>query len=359
MHQSPCSDDTEREAIHKKNDEIDDIVVTNNKMPNSAAIDHHEYRESRLMTSVALLGVLLSIIFVIIPRVVDIQALLSNKAASDDGQDVGVVQVTSSSDYMLQDDGYRLEFLHIPKNGGSALEYAARKGGYTWGICHFPSSWHAVDCRGLPQFEGKEASMTIPEENLPPGGNTCFWHVPLQRLGEFNKTIENYDTGAEPEQHKKKRFFAVLRNPYDRLLSYLYFVHREKMIEGVASMNRVVNQLLDEWNNVSCELEFACPHSMCFIPQYDYVYDGKGNRIVHHLIHFENFKEDFDHLIQQYSMNITLVYSKTGIHHRPAHSKLNASHFGRQAIERINWFYRKDFALGGYDIIDPQQVPER
>merc|ERR1711862_272087 len=84
-----------------------------------------------------------------------------------------------------------LEFVHIKKNAGTAIEKAGADANIAWGACHYVI---LAFCEGVKPDKAKEYS----------GGSP--WHDP-----DNNKYA----------QHTKT--FTVVRNPYERVLSMYYY----------------------------------------------------------------------------------------------------------------------------------------
>jgi len=136
----------------------------------------------------------------------------------------------------------RLEFVHIPKTGGTVIESIAADHNITWSICHF----------GYPQ---SIARISLNLTHCPPGSlkhmwpkepkhNNCpWWHVPPQYLEWYDPDINPY-AGAD--------LFAVVRNPYDRVISHYYYSSKyisnksETWINDLSNMNAYVNRKLSK-----------------------------------------------------------------------------------------------------------------
>lgn len=103
-----------------------------------------------------------------------------------------------------------LEFVHIPKNSGSAIENVGIRNNVSWGMCAFlpkGSSKCPLGARRMPHFSHKP-------EGWPFG--CAPWHVPPRTYFEVVQ-----DDFMNP--YKNQTMFAVVRNPYSRVLSEYYF----------------------------------------------------------------------------------------------------------------------------------------
>merc|ERR1712050_655280 len=92
-------------------------------------------------------------------------------------------------------------------------------------------------------------------------------------------------------------------------------------------------------------------HNHHFTPQYEYVYDDKGRRIVEHVVHFENMKEEFDALMKEYDIPVKLPTKK--VNTRSTQAKLTREDLEDDTIALINDKYKKDFESFGYKMINP------
>jgi hypothetical protein len=106
----------------------------------------------------------------------------------------------------------KLEYVHITKNAGTAIEAAANKRGISWGVCHFADARH---CRRSTQDWAR-----IPfQYRYPFHGEK--WHTP--------------PTWLEPNPYASTKTFTVVRNPYDRVISEYYckyYGYRKRDYEG-------------------------------------------------------------------------------------------------------------------------------
>ena len=116
-----------------------------------------------------------------------------------------------------------LEFVHITKTGGSAIEKAGAEQGIVWGACHYMNI-SEVGCSrpDLPYTPPDYQSYAL----------TSPWHTPPKVLKYYvNNTQYPYgdtvhgDENNELEGNKNDNdvdLFTVIRNPYDRVISEYY-----------------------------------------------------------------------------------------------------------------------------------------
>lgn len=101
-----------------------------------------------------------------------------------------------------EDSKQPLNFLHIPKTGGTSILRVSANNGYKWGDCLFPSSWGEKMC---PNYNHTKDWPAHPYK-------TPWWHTPIQYLSpDGPNPYDGYD------------LFAVVRNPYERAVSEYYY----------------------------------------------------------------------------------------------------------------------------------------
>jgi len=201
-----------------------------------------------------------------------------------------------------------LEFIHIVKNAGTPIENAAAKEGIAWGSCHYKQFGHCLHV--IPDFSWNGRTL---------------WHNFPKRL-EINPYAE--DTVL----------FTVVRNPYDRFISYYYFCNRSKDMEFL--------------NNKENLNEFAKVQKKdTLYTQHHYVYYDDGTQMIDHVLHLETLHSDgkFEELMKKYDLNIKLpdIYLKQ----RESGNKLTIKDLSKETFDYINKRYEKDFILFGYDFV--------
>lgn len=134
----------------------------------------------------------------------------------------------------------RLEFVHIPKTGGTVIESIAANHNISWSICHFgyPESIIRISLN-LTHCPPGSLKYLWPKE---PKHNHCpWWHVPPQYFELYDPAINPY-AGAD--------LFVVVRNPYDRVISEYYYSSKyiskreETWINDLSNLNTYVKSRL-------------------------------------------------------------------------------------------------------------------
>eukprot|EP01083_Nonionella_stella_P291332 991350_1 len=99
----------------------------------------------------------------------------------------------------------RLEFVHITKTGGSAIEKAGTKNGLIWGACHYME---------LEEVGCTKPDLSYESPKYQSYALTSPWHTPPKLLKQY--------VNADQYPYDDSDLFVVVRNPYDRILSEYY-----------------------------------------------------------------------------------------------------------------------------------------
>ena len=252
----------------------------------------------------------------------------------------------NSSKLKVRDKEYkktmrRLEFVHITKTGGSAIESIAAKHGIIWGACHFANN----------TMVGCHQSHHVPWRDYYIG---TAWHAPPKVLNALLPTHSNPYHGAE--------LFVVVRNPYDRAVSEYYCPFFG--MEGASKNNdpKVMNQwiqgMIQDLNDQPQNFYYKSPtmpkypSKKHYLNQVEYIYDLDGTRIVKHVLYYENLSRDFNDLMKEYGLPMRLPNKgKDGVN--VSRTKLGEKKFtfrdlDETSIRMINEYAKKDFELLGY-----------
>jgi hypothetical protein len=145
--------------------------------------------------------------------------------------------------------------------------------------------------------------------------------------------------------------FAIVRNPFDRIVSQYHYGKENNDVRVIGdkesywdTFDDFVKRLDDVWDIMK-----DLPHKekSHYIPQYDFVYDTKGNLIVDYVLRFENFHADMKELCRLTNINIDVAKlcqkCMTSSHNHYSRYLRNY-----KTIEIIQKLYKKDFDAFGY-----------
>ena len=230
----------------------------------------------------------------------------------------------------------RLEFIHITKTGGSAIEAAAsHQANIPWGSCHY----HCRIPRCPPYCTARNHWALKTTAPNTPIANRSYraepWHAPPH--------------WHEPNPLKGADTFVVVRNPYDRIISeYNCFFY------GYKGPNHDDLDVFNKWIEAKVNLITRQIRGH-MLPQHYYVYDANGTQIVDHILRYENLVEEFDNLMREYGIPITML-PKTNETVRHTYSDkaseairiFKARDLSAANIKLINRVYGLDFEYFGY-----------
>lgn len=205
----------------------------------------------------------------------------------------------------------KLNFCHIPKNAGSAITVSADRVGISWGN-------NDKEIRRWFRHLG-----SCPWSNL----HRCdYCHVPLRFMlsEELEQVLADHD------------FFAVVRNPYDKVVSECNWSIMVGIIEETsdkAKLNQFIRHRISQ-----------NPDREHWAPQVNFIYDADGRQLVKHVLHYDNLASDFASLMQQYQLPVELG---KGINTSPKH--FSVKDLEDDTITAINNFYHEDFIKFGYN----------
>ena len=236
-----------------------------------------------------------------------------------------------------------LYYIHIPKTGGMAIE----KIFYDYGGC-------VAQC-----FFRKYNQSIVKDKKYK---DTSLWHIPFQFLD--TKFINNVI--------KTKKIFAIVRNPYDRIISaYKFWLkyyndrllkkklnnEEKKLIEQIkyyynnsfimnaTNLNNFIKKILNDKNYY----KILDSH---FIPMYEYTIIKSSNKnklkvFPNNILKIEELDKDFNNLIKQYKLKIPLNITKT-TKVNITFGNVKQSDLNKESIELINKIYHYDFKFFNY-----------
>ena len=110
--------------------------------------------------------------------------------------------------------------------------------------------------------------------------------------------------------------FAVVRNPWDRALSH--YLHRRRTVRGELSPDSTLSfaDWLEKVHNARDRTYRN--HEQMFIPQYEWLHDDGGSRLVDTVIRFESLAADFEDICVRLGRPGTTL---------PHHKRSSRSHY--------------------------------
>jgi hypothetical protein len=211
--------------------------------------------------------------------------------------------------YFYKKDGtndVNLLFIHVPKTGGTSFEnYLSKK----YKIPLNQSTLFSYDPKEVASLQHL-VSRDI-----------------LKRSQEFSIHLENL------------RIIAVVRNPYDRMISELFYI---KLINENSTPEEVFHKINEFFTNDH-------NYDNHKLPQYEFVIDGHGNINPNiEIAHFENMKRDFT----QFGFPDFAETEFANVNKIKIGKKNNeidySKYLNNESISLINNYYDKDFTLFGY-----------
>lgn len=186
----------------------------------------------------------------------------------------------------------------------------------------------------------------------------------------YHKPLKYFDETEIKKILDKVTLFAVVRNPYDRIISDFNFwikiyerhftkknIHKNKryllnqfnlLLSGdVQSNDERLNTYI---HNVLSKPDLHNWMDSHLIPMHEYVvFDNK--LIINDLIYFEHLNKEFNMLIKKHNLKIPLdKLNKCKLN--KTHGQLSIKNLDKQSIELINKIYHYDFVYFNYKKIE-------
>ena len=306
-------------------------------------------------------GIILSFAFalvlaaMIIEQSTEINSIVYPSLLGETYQSIDCPQQDKERNVTKEPTRRRLEFVHIPKTGGTAIESEAARHNMTWSICHFAKHQAALSI-SMSETICPKGSLKYPWPSVEKYHACPWWHIPPQY---FELQEANPYAGAD--------LFCVVRNVYDRLLSEYYYMgtyltYNTKEINDAATLNAWVEDKMKVLSRASAgditrNRTGNAPYflnSGHYIPQYNYVFEHR-RRIITHVLRFENLEEDFRNLMELYGLpQIRLPQRQIRVSYM---KKLTVYNLTKKNLQLIENLYEDDFREWGYEIMS-ERIPE-
>ena len=238
-----------------------------------------------------------------------------------------------------------LEFIHVTQTDGGRIERAGATAGIAWGACHYH---HALEeqmgCpdRAFPELEGRAKQLSEYASHTP-------WHSPLQDF--------------EENPYKGRPTFAVVRNPYDRLLDFYYCPwngYKGENPNDPKNLNAFLRTAMFQKpapKKDGDKPQTPPPKPPAFLylrPQVHYIFannqiSAHSQPFVTHLLRYEGLEQEFHNLMKLYGLEnlVRLPTDRltTGTQQPRA---LSVDDLTDNTLRLIHRFYGSDFVRFGY-----------
>ena len=160
-------------------------------------------------------------------------------------------------------------------------------------------------------------------------------------------------------------YFAVVRNPYTRLLSEYWWQfpkgHMKKSLSAwcnTENLNQWIRMKFDA-NGVRQDMnsttfnDQTIDNDCHLVPQWRFTHDTNGERVVSHILHTENLTAEYNLLMEWYGISIKMNVSHSK--NKNQHTDCNETqlyNIGEYELKLIQNAYKRDFEMFGYDIND-------
>ena len=215
---------------------------------------------------------------------------------------------------------YRLVHIHIPKTGGTAIaSYFEKLGALTW----TRESWVGLEHRNGRWYEYQHLSMR-----------------------EFESLSQGEFDGHDS--------FAVVRNPYARMVSDFLWRQRISREQPGATLrtfdsfeafvHAIPEDLDSRWLDHLTEGDRRQANFLIHVrPQYQYVFDLEGNRLVDEILRFESLGRDADRLLERHHLRNNAI--------RSVPERDFQAFYDRGLLDRVNEIYVHDFECFSYEML--------
>lgn len=130
--------------------------------------------------------------------------------------------------------------------------------------------------------------------------------------------------------------FTVVRNPYDRAVSWYEYVYRLSKNNGRSSNGMSFSEFVNLRRNVWTG------------KQKDYVTDDNGNLIIDHVLNYDNLDNELQNFMKKFGLNIGKLPKLNKSSHRPLNKKL-IDYYDDEAKNKVYNVMKDDFDLFGFD----------
>ncbi len=209
----------------------------------------------------------------------------------------------------VQRNNHDAVFLWVPRTGGSSFYFA---------LCQ----------HGCPKLRRLEQI----HYRFPQSGLVTFSHCHYPSLLSTGFVSQAF--------HQNALKFAIVRNPYDRLVSLYHYFIKQKDLHPKTSF-RLFCQLLEEGAIDDIGLFNVNGLSQCQ-PQAAWLKDDGGALIPDLIGRYEHLDQSFHEIMSKLGVSAALTH-KNGTQHRPF-----MEYYDRELLAIVGDYYAEDFELFNY-----------
>lgn len=219
----------------------------------------------------------------------------------------------------FKNDDINLLLIHIPKTGGTSLElYFSKK--YSIELCNKSLFYYSQN----EFYTNVESYHSMPEYQKIIFKNISLQHFTFSNIKQLNSILK--------VDFNDLQIITAVRNPYDRIISDLFFFNLITETTTPEQVYDVINKYI--YSN------YLDNHN---IPQYMFLLDENNNMITNlTILRTETLTSDM----------IKLGYTDFNVNqNKNRYEKVNYSNYlNNDSINLINKYYEKDFIYFGYDM---------
>lgn len=197
-----------------------------------------------------------------------------------------------------------------------------------------------LEVKGLRQIRDKGLLLI----RVPKTGSQAVSYTIFGDTLIGHKKAVDYKVLISSNEFKELYKCAIVRNPFDRLESAYFYLRDGGGNKADQSFSQKVLTKYNSYEQFVLEgLESKEVQAYIhFIPQYRFVNDYFGRRMIDHLINYESLDQGFNLMVKKIGI-------KADLKRRNTTSNREAVHYSKNMVNKIVSVYLKDFRLGSYD----------
>lgn len=219
---------------------------------------------------------------------------------------------------MLSNGTHCLEFVHIPKTGGTTVEHVDHAKLYDHGWGKVDASLTCDNMRTCPPFRPwNNHSRCCPMKD---GSSCSVWHVPPAADHKLE------------EQYKRCETFCVVREPAARF--------RSQHAWGPGGNGACTTEALREAVQAKLYSLRRTPYQddCHLVPQVEFY---NGGKTCQHVVKHDNFEEEFTALMARFGLKANI--STEPLQYSGCHAA-----FDQESLQMLHEYYADDYATFGY-----------